>query len=198
MICTKTRLKSVVVVATLLAAVPFVFALAVEAQTNPSVVIDTSMGAITVELFQDKAPKSVENFLAYVKSGFYANTIFHRVMRGFMIQGGGLTPNMERKPTRAPIPNEAKNGLKNLRGTMAMARTAVIDSATSQFFINTVDNASLDHSGDDPQGFGYAVFGKVTAGMDVVDKIEASATGNKGPYQNVPLEPVVIRSVKLK
>jgi hypothetical protein len=128
MICTKTRLKSVVVVATLLAAVPFVFALAVEAQTNPSVVIDTSMGAITVELFQDKAPKSVENFLAYVKSGFYANTIFHRVMRGFMIQGGGLTPNMERKPTRAPIPNEAKNGLKNLRGTMAMARTAVIDS----------------------------------------------------------------------
>ena len=196
--CVRTNLKTVIVAAALLAAIVGASAPAVEAQTNPTVIIDTSMGAITVELLQDKAPKSVENFLAYMKSGFYSSTIFHRVIRGFMVQGGGLTKSMEIKPTRPPIPNEAKNGLKNLRGTVAMARKSDVDSATSQFFINTVDNARLDHIEGDPQRFGYAVFGKVTAGMDVVDKIEAVATGNNGPYQNVPVEPVVIKSVKLK
>jgi len=195
---TRTSLKAVVVSAALLVAASLVGASAVKAGTNPTVIIDTSMGAITVELFQDKAPKSVENFLAYVKSGFYSNTIFHRVIRGFMIQGGGFTQNMEHKPTQPPITNEAKNGLSNLRGTLAMARTADINSATAQFFINTVDNARLDHVEGDPARFGYAVFGKVTAGMDVVDKIEAVATGNNGGYQNVPVQPVIIKSAKLK
>jgi cyclophilin family peptidyl-prolyl cis-trans isomerase len=193
-----TYLKAVVATVALLAAAYFVSASAVKAETNPTVIIDTSMGAITVELFKDKAPKSVANFLDYVKSGFYSNTIFHRVIRGFMIQGGGLTQSMELKPTRQAIQNEAKNGLSNLRGTLAMARKGDIDSATAQFFINTVDNARLDHVEGDPARFGYAVFGKVTAGMEVVDKIEAVATGNNGGYQNVPVQPVIIKSVKLK
>ncbi len=156
---------------------------------NPVVVIDTSLGAITVELFQDKAPKSVENFLAYAKSGFYSGTIFHRVIKGFMIQGGGLTVDMKRKQTRPPVPNESGNGLQNLRGTIAMARTADPNSATSQFFINTVDNQRLA---------GYTVFGKVTGGMDVVDKIEAVATGDKSGYQNVPATPILIKDVRIK
>jgi cyclophilin family peptidyl-prolyl cis-trans isomerase len=166
--------------------------------SNPVVVIETTMGSISVELFRDKAPKSVENFLAYVKDGYYRGTVFHRVIKGFMIQGGGLTASLARKQTKPPIPNEAGNGLKNERGTLAMARTSDINSATSQFFINTVNNASLNHRGESPDQFGYAVFGKVIDGMDVVDKIEAVATTTKGSYQNVPVTPVAIKAVVLK
>jgi cyclophilin family peptidyl-prolyl cis-trans isomerase len=174
-------------------------AVGVAAQSsNPVVVIETTMGSISVELFRDKAPKSVENFLAYVKDGYYRGTVFHRVIKGFMIQGGGLTASLARKQTKPPIPNEAANGLKNERGTLAMARTNDINSATSQFFINTVNNASLNHRGESPDQFGYAVFGKVIDGMDVVDKIEAVATTTKGSYQNVPVTPVAIKAVVLK
>lgn len=159
---------------------------------TPVVVIETSVGDITVELYPDRAPVTVENFLTYVKDGFYTGTIFHRVIRGFMIQGGGVTADGQRKPTRPPIKNEANNGLKNTRGAIAMARTAEIDSATSQFFINTVDNPSLDYQG--PDKFGYCVFGKVIAGMDVVEKIERAPT-KPGDW---PVDPVVIRAVRLK
>jgi peptidyl-prolyl cis-trans isomerase A (cyclophilin A) len=165
---------------------------------NPTVIIDTSEGAITVELFRDKAPKTVENFLAYVKSGFYQGTIFHRVIRGFMIQGGGYTTDMKKKPTQAPIQNEAANGLSNSRGTLAMARTSEVNSATAQFFINTVDNTRLDHRGNTPEAFGYAVFGKVTKGMEVLDKIEMASTGPRGSLENVPLKAIVIKDVHLK
>jgi peptidyl-prolyl cis-trans isomerase A (cyclophilin A) len=159
---------------------------------KPVVVITTSLGEISVELDADKAPLSVENFLAYVKAGHYDGTIFHRVIKGFMIQGGGMTPDMREKPTRPPIKNEAANGLKNERGTIAMARTAAVDSATSQFFINTgTKNGFLDHKVRD---FGYAVFGKVVAGMDVVDKIESVKTAPG----DVPVEPVIIKSIRLK
>ncbi len=164
---------------------------------NPVVVMDTSEGTITLELFRNKAPKSVDNFLAYVKSGFYKGTIFHRVIKGFMIQGGGFTADMTKKPTQPPIPNEAANGLSNTRGTIAMARTSDVNSATAQFFINTVDNVALDHRGNTPDAFGYAVFGKVTKGMEVVDKIEKASTGPKGAYENVPLKPIVIKDVRI-
>jgi len=157
--------------------------------------IDTSFGTITLELNDEKAPETVRNFEDYAKCGHYDGTIFHRVIDGFMIQGGGFTKNMNQKPTKDPIRNEAMNGLKNVRGTIAMARTSVVDSATSQFFINLVDNGFLDFQNPTPQGFGYAVFGKVTDGMDVVDKIAKVATGNAGPHQNVPQETVVIRKV---
>ena len=167
-------------------------------EANPLVVMETSLGTITIELDQAQAPKSVENFLAYVNSGFYDGTVFHRVIRGFMIQGGGMTADLNRKATRDAIENEATNGLKNGRGTLAMARTADVNSATSQFFINTADNRSLDHRSTDPKEFGYAVFGKVTDGLDVVDKIEAVATGTNGAYRDVPNEPVVIKSVSVK
>ncbi len=170
------------------------FAQASGKAANPVVVIETSLGDITVELNQEKAPKSVENFLGYVKDGFYGGTTFHRVIQGFMIQGGGLTPDMQRKPTKAAIQNEAANGLKNARGTIAMARTGEVNSATSQFFINTVDNGMLDHKSADPAGFGYAVFGKVTAGMDVVDKIEKTKT----KPGDVPVETVMIKAVRVK
>ncbi len=162
---------------------------------TPQVVLSTTLGDITIELYPDKAPITEDNFLAYVDSGLYNGMIFHRVIPGFMIQGGGFTADMKRKSTRPPIKNEADNGLKNERGTLAMARTREINSATSQFFINLADNASLNHGVRD---FGYAVFGKVIEGMDVVDKIAAVPTGNRGMYQNVPQEPVVIRSVRRK
>ncbi|MBQ8113899.1 MAG: peptidyl-prolyl cis-trans isomerase [Kiritimatiellae bacterium] len=157
--------------------------------------IETSMGSITLELDDAKAPVTVANFLDYAKEGHYDGTIFHRVIDGFMIQGGGFTKAMDQKPTKAPIKNEAANGLLNKRGTIAMARTMVVDSATSQFFINLVDNDFLNFRAPTPQFFGYAVFGKVTDGMDVVDKIAKVKTGNSGMHQNVPEEPVVIKKV---
>lgn len=168
------------------------------AQDNPVVVIETSLGAITAELDRGNAPVSVANFLAYADAGYYAGTVFHRVIRGFMIQGGGLTADLERKETRAPIRNEAANGLSNERGTLAMARTNVVDSATSQFFINTVDNAGLDNRGTTPAEYGYAVFGRVIDGMDVVDRIENVATGRRGPFQDVPETTVEILSVTVQ
>jgi len=161
---------------------------------NPVVIMKTSKGDIKIELFKDKAPISVENFLAYVNDGFYNGTIFHRVIPNFMVQGGGFTPDFTQKPVKPPIKNEAANGLKNERGTLAMARTQVVDSATSQFFINLVDNSFLDNGARD---YGYAVFGKVIDGMDVVDKIAAVQTGSKGMYGDVPQEDVVIESVKI-
>ncbi len=158
-------------------------------------VIDTNMGSITLELNDEKAPQTVANFVEYAKSGHYDNTIFHRVIDGFMIQGGGFTRDMNQKPTRDPIRNEAVNGLKNVRGSIAMARTMVVDSATSQFFINLVDNDFLDFTSPTPQGFGYAVFGMVTDGMEVVDRIAKVRTGFAGPHQNVPEEAVIIKKV---
>lgn len=156
------------------------------------VLLKTSAGQIKLQLFPDKAPATVENFLKYVVDGQYANTIFHRVIDGFMIQGGGFTEDMEQKPTRKPIKNEANNGLKNTRGTIAMARTQVVDSATSQFFINVADNAFLDYRGPTPQEFGYCVFGKVVEGMDIVDKIRASKTTSRAGHRDVPVEPIKI------
>ena len=153
------------------------------------------MGAIALALDDEKAPATVANFIQYAKDGHYDGTIFHRVIDGFMIQGGGFTKDMVQKPTREPVRNEAMNGLKNLRGTIAMARTMVVDSATSQFFINLVDNGFLDFSSPTPQGFGYAVFGKVSSGMDVVDAIAKVKTGDAGPHQNVPVKAVVIKKV---
>jgi len=172
-------------------------ALAVAPVWAQKVKLATTMGDIVVELDAAKAPKTVENFMQYVKAGHYDGTVFHRVIPNFMIQGGGFTPDMVQKATRAPIPLESRNGLSNVRGTVAMARTAVPDSATSQFFINVVDNAFLDQP-NARDGAGYAVFGKVVAGMDVVDKIRAVPTGNRGPHQNVPLQPVVITKATLE
>ena len=162
---------------------------------NPMVLIATSMGDIKVELDEQKAPVTVKNFLAYVNDKFYDGTIFHRVIPNFMIQGGGMDKDMKEKATKAPIKNEAGNGLKNSAGTLAMARTNVVDSATGQFFINVKDNTFLDHRDDTQAGFGYAVFGKVVDGMDVVHKIENVTTANKGMHQNVPAEPVIIKSI---
>lgn len=162
---------------------------------QPRVELVTSLGNIVVQLDPQRAPKTVANFLDYVKSGFYDGTIFHRVIPGFVIQGGGFTADMKQKPTRPPIPLESQNGLRNLRGTIAMARTANPNSATSQFFINVANNPSLDYP--QPDGYGYAVFGKVISGMDVVDKIAAQPTHDVGPYQNVPVKPVVIEAAKV-
>ncbi len=163
-----------------------------EEKENPVVVIKTDKGDITVELFKKEAPITVENFLRYVEDDFYSGTIFHRVIPGFMIQGGGFDADMNQKSTHDPIKNEATNGLKNERGTLAMARTMVVDSATSQFFINLVDNTFLNHTSPDPRGFGYCVFGRVIDGMDVVDQIARVRTGRQGPHENVPVEPVEI------
>lgn len=155
------------------------------------ITITTNHGDIVIELFEESAPISCDNFRQYVNDGFFDGTIFHRVIPGFMIQGGGFTADMSQKDTREPIKNEADNGEKNLRGTLAMARTPVVDSATAQFFVNLRDNNFLDHSGRD---FGYAVFGKVTEGMDVVDAIAAVPTGNSAGHSDVPVEPVTIES----
>lgn len=169
-----------------------VFAAPGLAQAQSRVQLKTSMGDIVIELNDAKAPKSAANFLQYVRDKHYDGTVFHRVIDGFMIQGGGMDANMSEKPTRAPIPLEASNGLKNDRGTIAMARTGNPNSATSQFFINVVNNDMLN--APKPDGHGYAVFGKVIKGMDVVDKIRAVATGNRGMHQNVPTTPVTILS----
>ncbi len=163
---------------------------------NPKVRMETTEGTITMELYPDKAPKSVENFLAYVDEGYYDGTVFHRVIDGFMIQGGGFTGDLQKKPTKDAIENEADNGLKNERGTIAMARTGDPHSATAQFFINHKDNDFLNHSGKNPRGWGYAVFGKVTDGMEVVDKIATTPTGGKGPFPtDVPKSTIVIEKV---
>ena len=158
--------------------------------------LTTSMGVVTVELNKEKAPISTENFVKYVESGHYNGTIFHRVIDGFMVQGGGFTKDMQQKPVQAPIKNEAANGLKNDMYTLAMARTGVRDSATAQFFINVKQNDFLNYRDESPQGWGYAVFGKVVEGQDVVDKIRKVATGSAGMHQNVPLEPVVIEKAE--
>ena len=165
---------------------------------NPSIIIKTSMGEIEAELFQDKAPESVKNFLSYVEKGHYKNTIFHRVIDNFMIQGGGFDKDLKEKATGKPIKNEAGNGLKNEVGTLAMARTNEVDSATAQFYINVADNSFLDHRDNSPMGFGYAVFGKVTKGMPVVNKIKSVKTGSRTPLEDVPLEPVVILDITKK
>jgi peptidyl-prolyl cis-trans isomerase A (cyclophilin A) len=164
---------------------------------NPVVLMETSMGNVKLELFAREAPLSVKNFLAYVNSGFYDGVIFHRVIPGFMIQGGGFTPDMGQKQTGPPIKNEAGNGLKNLAGTLAMARTAVVDSATAQFFINVVDNVPLNHRDSTQRGYGYAVFGKVAEGLDVVNRIAAVSTGTQKGFQDVPRTAVVIKSMKV-
>ena len=164
---------------------------------NPTVLLETTSGDILIELYADKAPATVENFLKYVNEGFYANTIFHRVIKGFMIQGGGMNMKMEEKATHAPIKNEADNGLANERGTIAMARTNDPDSATAQFFINVVDNDFLNHTSPTPQGWGYAVFGKVVAGTDVVDAIAKVKTGTRGFHGDVPREDVVIEKAEI-
>jgi cyclophilin family peptidyl-prolyl cis-trans isomerase len=164
---------------------------------NAVAVISTALGDITIELFKDRAPVSVENFLQYANEGFYDGTIFHRVKPNFMIQGGGYTDTLTEKPTRPPIQNEATNGLRNTRGTVAMARRASLRSATSQFYINVADNRTLDHTGYAPSEFGYAVFGRVLSGMDVADRIAAVPTATSGDMEDVPVAPVFIKSVRV-
>ncbi len=165
-------------------------------KSNPVVLMETSLGNITMELWQDKAPITVRNFLRYVDEKFYDNTVFHRVISGFMIQGGGFTADTQKKGAYAPIKNEASKGLRNDTGTIAMARTGEIHSATSQFFINVADNAFLNHRDETPRGYGYAVFGKVIGGIDVVMKISTVKTTRRGPFKDVPAVPVVIKSVR--
>jgi cyclophilin family peptidyl-prolyl cis-trans isomerase len=165
---------------------------------NPVAIVSTSLGDITIELFNDRAPVSVENFLQYARDDFYRDTVFHRVKAGFMIQGGGYSASLAEKPTRAPIQNEATNGLRNTRGTVAMARMAALRSATAQFYINVVDNRRLDHTGYAPDEFGYAVFGRVLSGMDVVDRIAAVPTRSTAAMDDVPVEPVIIKSVTVQ
>ena len=167
------------------------------AAKNPVVLMQTNLGTIKLELFSKEAPLSVKNFLDYTASGFYDGTVFHRVIPNFMIQGGGFTADIKQKKANAPIKNEADNGLKNLRGTIAMARTMIVDSATAQFFINVKDNGFLDHSDKTAKGYGYAVFGRVIEGMNVVDKIATVRTGVLRGFPDVPLPPVVIESLKV-
>ena len=164
---------------------------------RPTVQLQTNKGSITIELDAENAPISTENFLNYVREGFYQQTIFHRVIPNFMIQGGGFTPQMAQKKTGAEIKNEADNGLKNVRGSIAMARTQVVDSATCQFFINLADNDFLNHQGKSANAYGYAVFGQVSEGMDVVDEIAKVGTGSYGPHQDVPKEPVIIENISI-
>lgn len=162
---------------------------------NPIASFKTSLGSFTIELFADTSPATVKNFVEYIESGFFNGTVFHRVIPGFMIQGGGMTPGLKEKTTKAPIKNEADNGVSNARGTIAMARTSDPNSATCQFFINVADNKPLNHKSKDTAGWGYCAFGKVTEGMDVVDAIAAVETGNRFPHQNVPKTDVLIESV---
>jgi cyclophilin family peptidyl-prolyl cis-trans isomerase len=164
---------------------------------NPMVEMRTSMGTMRIELYPEKAPKTVENFLQYAREGFYDGTVFHRVIEGFMIQGGGFTPDMSEKGTRPPVENEASNGLKNVRGSVAMARTNDPHSASAQFFINTVDNPFLDFQSETVQGWGYAVFGQVVEGLETLDAIKKVQTGNRGPHSDVPRDPVIIESVRV-
>jgi len=185
-----------------LVVLPFAFAATSALAANPQVDIETSAGTIRVELYPDAAPKTVANFLEYVKSGHYAGTQFHRVIGGFMIQGGGFTGDFQQKPTRAPVPIESeqslKAGLSNVPGTLAMARTSEPNSATAQFFINVADNSRLNFRSADPAGYGYTAFGKVVSGMEVVNKIAQSATGPGGPFQtDVPKERVTIKSARI-
>ena len=194
------RATKLVVFAIMAAAITLTFmagGASLAARSNPVVKIQTSMGDIEVELYPDKAPKTVENFLAYVNKGFYNGTVFHRVINGFMVQGGGLNDKMQLKATDAPIENEADNGLTNDEYTLAMARTMDPNSATAQFFINVTDNDFLNFKSKDAQGWGYAVFGKVIKGMDVVDKIKAVETTTKGMHQDVPVTPVVIEKAEV-
>lgn len=163
---------------------------------NPHVVIETDLGEMLVELYPDKAPITVENFLRYVDEGHYTDTIFHRVIRGFVNQGGGFDRDLNRLPTHEPIKNEADNGLKNEHGTLSMARTMELDSATDQFFINAADNPALDHTDDSIEGFGYAVFGKVVEGLDVVKKINWKVTKNTPMFQDIPAEEIVVRNIR--
>jgi cyclophilin family peptidyl-prolyl cis-trans isomerase len=182
---------------TLIASLAFAASFAVSA-ANPQVEMKTDMGSIVIELDAEKAPQTVENFLQYVKAGHYNGTVFHRVIPGFMIQGGGFTPDFKEKPTRKPLKNEAANGLKNATGTIAMARTSEPHSATAQFFINVSDNRSLDFRFPTPEGYGYAVFGKVVKGMDVVNSIVRVPTGDgPAPHQNVPVKPIVIEQMRV-
>jgi cyclophilin family peptidyl-prolyl cis-trans isomerase len=174
------------------------FAAACQAKEPVLVVMETTAGDITLELYPDKAPQTVENFLRYVNDGFYDNTLFHRIIPGFVVQGGGFEPGMSEKGTYDPIKNEAANGLKNDRGTISMARTSVVDSATSQFFINLNDNVPLNHRDKTQRGYGYAVFGKVVEGMDVVDKIAATPTGTVGRFSDVPRTDVMIVTARRK
>jgi cyclophilin family peptidyl-prolyl cis-trans isomerase len=165
---------------------------------NPVVILSTSVGDIRIQLDAEKAPDTTRNFLEYVNDGFYNGLVFHRVIPGFMIQGGGFDPQMQQKETKPPIKNEAANGLQNKTGSIAMARTNVVDSATAQFFINLKDNEFLNHRSPSPDGFGYAVFGQVIEGMETVRSIEKVKTGNRGFHQDVPVEPVVINSVRVQ
>ncbi len=167
------------------------------AYANPKVLMETSKGDITIELFEKEAPRTVKNFLSYASEGFFNNLIFHRVIKDFMIQGGGMDSEMRQKDVKPPIKNEARRGLGNNRGTIAMARTNIVDSATAQFFINVKDNDFLNHTDKTARGFGYAVFGEVTKGMDVVDSIARVKTGNFNGFQDVPKEPIFIKNVSL-
>ena len=169
-----------------------------EAPQNPRVSVETSKGSFVIELHAAEAPKTVESFLSYVKEGFYSGTVFHRVIPDFMVQGGGFTADMQQKPTKAPVQNEADNGLKNDRGTLAMARTSNPHSATSQFFVNLIDNDYLNHTSPTPRGYGYTVFGRVIEGMETVDAIAGVATANRGGHANVPVEPVVIEKMTVQ
>ena len=187
----KRKLMRSLVLASILA-----FCMNASGQSNPIVVMDTSMGTIKIELRPDLTPITVENFLRYVENGYYNGLIFHRVINGFMIQGGGFDSDMVQKSTYDPIKNEADTGVSNVRGTIAMARTGVVDSATSQFFINLVNNERLDFQNSSPSGYGYTAFGRVIEGMDIVDQISRAVTGSQRGYQNVPLEPILINSAE--
>jgi cyclophilin family peptidyl-prolyl cis-trans isomerase len=189
-------LAAAVPLATLAQSQPSRCSAALKGSAPMKVKLTTSMGPITIQLDKEKAPVSVDNFVKYVESGHYNGTLFHRVIDGFMIQGGGFDKDMRQKPTNAPIKNEGSNGLKNQNYTVAMARTGVRDSATAQFFINVKDNDFLNYSGESPQGWGYAVFGKVVEGQDTVDKIKKVKTGDSGGNQNVPLQPVMIEKAE--